>query len=154
MKEMKPIAPLWARILIAPAMIILMLGGLSLAAAGFYLSINQHLIDGIVPVAFGIFLVIVGWEGRWLYASRNVVACLKDNTLYYSYNINGNIRMISISDIEVVDLPWLKMAYLHQNSTGKRLISIDYWYKDGMSLFRAIQKKQKEQHLQEVSPTP
>lgn len=149
--ETKHIAPAWARIFIVPAIILFILSGLGLAAVGFYLSIDQHSIDGILPIAFGIFLVIVGWEGRWLFTSRNVMACLKDDILYYSHSPSSNVRMISILDVVIVDMPWLKMAYLDQKSSRQRLMSIDYWYKNGLSLFRDIQKRQSEQQIGQVS---
>jgi hypothetical protein len=137
--------------LILPAIVFVILAGLGVAGWGVYVCVNRSTLAALLPVPLGAFCLVVGWKGRYLFAFRNTMACLTGDTLQYSNGQTGAVITIPLRDIVVTDEPWWQIAHIDSAITGERVMSIDYWYRDGMSLLSEIQRKLTDQGAAQAS---
>lgn len=143
---MKHIAPAWARVLIAPAIAFFILVGLGLVLTGIYIiCFDRNTLVGLLLIPIGVFFIVAGWKGRCLFTFRNIMAGLEGDALKHSNGPKGTVVSTSLSDIVIVSVPWLKIIHIDSASTGRRLMSIDYCYKNGVLLLMEIQRRMSEQ---------
>ena len=142
---MNYIAPTWARVLIAPLVAFLYLLGLGLLLGGIYEAFNRSRLEGMLLVLLGLFFLFLGRQGICLYTYRNIRACINGKSLDFSDGPMGKVNSFPLSDIVIDNVRWIQLIHISSVSTGKRLMSIDYYYSAGVSLVMEIQKRLSEQ---------
>jgi hypothetical protein len=134
----KPIVPIWARVLILPAIMLFALGGLATVILGVYVIYVHSNFESFIFIPLGIFLIYIAWRGRNLYVYRNVVACIIGNDLVYANDLRSVPNSISIFDIKLIDDAAFQIYHLIDSKSGKTLMSTDYYYGYSMSLVHII----------------
>ena len=139
---MKPIAPLWARIFILPALLAFLMLGTGVALMGIYSLVTAGPITSLLCIPIGIFIIYISSKGFCLFKYRNIMACIVENKLIYSDGSKGIVQTINIKDLKIVNMPAYQIVHLDNLSTSNRLMSIDYYYMYGMALVNEIKENQ------------
>jgi hypothetical protein len=136
--ELTHIAPIWARRLILPAIVICVIVGCGGIAEGTFLDYFQSGLGRFALVLGGCFILLVGWNGRWLLFSRDTMASVSGGFLYHSGAPGLPATATPIHEILVVYSPLMQLVHLDWATTGERLLTVDTVYRDGMLIVKQL----------------
>ena len=148
---MKPLTPIWARLLVLPAILFFMGMAGFLTWTAFSAIIKQGEWAALITIPLAGFMFYCGYRFIDLYRFRNVVAELTSDRLKIASSKESSPESYKFSALSINDHPNMQIVNIDHLETGRRLITIDYFYFEGMKMVHELQEKQ--QSKQCIAPT-
>ena len=140
------VAPVWARWVIPPAVF----GFGVLGCCLTFLLVKgamreESWLAGVVILPVAVFPLYIAYRGIVLVQFRNTRAGFADERLFIQKSDGDSPTPHMVSDVVIVDYPYMQIVELKSLITGKRLLAIDHLYPNGMALLRQLKQKQEKQ---------
>ena len=138
--DLRPITPKWARFLVIPGILFLVVLGIGLVITAVRMHGTNGIPETVLLASFGVAILLVAARGGSLVRSLSVRAAIEGTTLRIQRDSSSEVHDYPISELQIEEHPFLQLIHVRHAAISRALFTVDYFYSEGMALIARLKQ--------------